>query len=59
MADDLLIDSDGLGGRPGPRWRNRTDDIWYQLAPLAVFSVQCSVFSKSPNAPFHSLNTEN
>ena len=23
--------SDGLGGRPGERWRNMTDDIWYQL----------------------------
>jgi hypothetical protein len=23
--------SDGLGGRPGERWRNATDDTWYQL----------------------------
>ena len=43
--------SDGLGGRPGERWRNMTGDIWYQLASslrsCAVFSFQqipeCSV----------------
>ena len=23
--------SDGLGGPPGTRWRNMTDDTWYQL----------------------------
>jgi hypothetical protein len=33
--------SDGLGGRPGERWRNMTDDTWYQwvsslLKPCAV-----------------------
>jgi hypothetical protein len=26
------VDSDGLGDPPGTRWRNRTDDTWYQLA---------------------------
>ncbi len=37
--------SDGLGGPVGTRWRNMTGDIWYQLAPLAVFSVR---FSANP-----------
>jgi hypothetical protein len=31
MADDLVTGSDGLGGPPGTRWRNMTDDTWYQL----------------------------
>jgi hypothetical protein len=30
MVDDLVPGSDGLGGPPGTRWRNRTDDTWYQ-----------------------------
>ena len=39
MVDDLVTGSDGLGGPPGERW--------HQLASLAVFGFQCSVFSKS------------
>jgi hypothetical protein len=33
--------SDGLGGRPGDRWRNRTDDTWYQL--VASLRKSCTV----------------
>ena len=28
---DIVPGSDGLGGRPGSRWRNPTDATWYQL----------------------------
>ena len=28
---DIVPRSDGLGGRPGTRWRNPTDATWYQL----------------------------
>jgi hypothetical protein len=31
MIDDLVTGSDGLGGPAGTRWRNMTDDTWYQL----------------------------
>ena len=31
MANDLVTGSEGLGGPPGTRWRNLTDDTWYQL----------------------------
>jgi hypothetical protein len=33
--------SDGLGGRPGDRWRNMTDDTWYQL--VASLRKSCTV----------------
>jgi hypothetical protein len=28
---DIIPRSDGLGGRPGTRWRNPTNATWYQL----------------------------
>ena len=28
---DIIPGSDGLGGRPGTRWRNPTNATWYQL----------------------------
>ncbi len=30
-TDTAVPGSDGLGGRPGDRWRNHTSDVWYQL----------------------------
>ena len=33
--------SDGLGGRVGDRWRNMTDDTWYQL--VASLRKSCAV----------------
>ena len=33
--------SDGLGGRPGDRWWNLTDDTWYQL--VASLRKSCTV----------------
>ena len=59
MPDDLLIDSDGLGGRPGTRWRNMTDDIWYQLVsslrkPCAACLRRHARISPRPwGIPFH------
>jgi hypothetical protein len=50
VVDDLITGSDGLGGPPGERW--------HQLASLAVFSFQFSVFSKSRPAQLFQLNTE-
>jgi hypothetical protein len=51
--------SDGLGGRPGERWRNMTDDTWYQL--VASLRKSCTVCVRrhgriSPRSwpiPFH------
>ncbi len=59
MADDLVTGSDGLGGPPGTRWRNRTDDTWYQLVsslrkPCAVCLRRHGRISPRPwPLPFH------
>jgi hypothetical protein len=51
--------SDGLGGRPGERWRNMTDDTWYQLVsslrkPCAVCLRRHGRISPRPwPIPFH------
>ena len=51
--------SDGLGGRPGERWRNMTDDIWYQLVsslrkPCAACLRRHARISPRPwGLPFH------
>ena len=41
MVDDRVTGSDGLGGPPGTRWRNRTDDTWYKL--VASLRKACTV----------------
>jgi hypothetical protein len=51
--------SDGLGGRAGERWRNTTDDTWYQLVsslrkPCAVCLRRHGRISSRPwPIPFH------
>ncbi len=51
--------SDGLGGRPGERWRNMTGDIWYQLVsslrkPCAACLRRHARISPRPwGLPFH------
>ena len=51
--------SDGLSGPPGERWRNRTDDTWYQLVsslrkPCAVCLRRHGRISPRPwPIPFH------
>ena len=51
--------SDGLGGRPGERWRNMTGDIWYQLVsslrkPCAACLRRHARISPRPwGIPFH------
>jgi hypothetical protein len=59
MIDDLVVGSDGLGGRPGERWRNMTDVTWYQLVsslrkPCAVCLRRHGRISPRPwPIPFH------
>ena len=53
------VDSDGLGGPPDTRWRNRTDDTWYQLVsslrkPCAVCLRRHGRVAPQPGPiPFH------
>jgi hypothetical protein len=59
MVDDLVTGSDGLGGPPDSRWRNMTDDTWYQLVsslrkPCAVCLRRHGRISPRPwPIPFH------